>query len=105
MSENTYQRQWRLNNPDYHRNWVKANPDKKYNERMYDYQKRNRDKKQARDAVYYALKTGKLVRPSYCSACLDECVPEADHHDYSKKLDVTWLCRPCHLKVTMQRKK
>ena len=44
----------------------------------------------------YAIKTGRLVRPSQCSECLHQCKPEAHHDDYSKPLDVRWLCRSCH---------
>jgi hypothetical protein len=28
----------------------------------------------------------------------------ADHADYTKPLDVTWLCYRCHQKVTAMRK-
>jgi hypothetical protein len=45
-----------------------------------------------------ALKSGKLVRPQSCSACMKTCVPEAHHESYDqdKRLDVRWLCKQCH---------
>lgn len=48
--------------------------------------------------VAAAIKHGDLVRPPICSKCgkTDE-MTEAHHHDYSQPLDVTWLCRACHL--------
>lgn len=47
----------------------------------------------AQNAVWYALKTGKLVRGK-CEVCKSENV-QAHHADYSKPLDVRWLC-PLH---------
>lgn len=106
MSYNpVYAKKWRENNPNYHKEWIKANPHKKYNERAYRYAKNNRVKVRARNAVYYAVKVGKLIRPDTCSNCNKKGIIQADHHDYSLPLDVTWLCRPCHQVVTMKRKK
>jgi hypothetical protein len=47
-------------------------------------------RKQAHNAVAYALKTGKLTK-GVCEVCGDPNV-EAHHDDYDKKLDVRWLC-------------
>jgi len=38
---------------------------------------------------------GKL-KPIPCEACGDE-KAQKHHPDYGKPLEVTWLCRPCHL--------
>lgn len=56
-------------------------------------------------AVQYALRTGSLVRPKHCSRCgSDQGRPriEAHHSDYSRRLDVIWLCRPCHSAVHIE---
>lgn len=54
----------------------------------------------ARNAVRYALGTGTLVKPGECSVCHgSEHRIEAHHPDYSKRLEVVWLCAPCHKKV------
>lgn len=51
----------------------------------------------AQAAVYYAVKTGRLMRPSACPECRRDDVPIQGHHaDYSKKLEVVWLCKWCH---------
>jgi hypothetical protein len=51
----------------------------------------------ARSATQRAIKAGLLVRPDTCEQCLASGVAiEAAHHDYSKPLDVRWLCRRCH---------
>ena len=50
----------------------------------------------AKAAVARAIKAGELVRPAKCESCGEGCKPEAHHEDYSKPLDVIWLCKPCH---------
>lgn len=50
-----------------------------------------------RAVIYRATKNGTLERPSECENCgLQGARIEAAHHDYSKPLDVRWLCVPCH---------
>jgi hypothetical protein len=52
------------------------------------------ERKRARKQCAYAIKTGKLIRQP-CEQC-GKPKSEAHHDDYSKPLDVRWLCRPCH---------
>ena len=54
----------------------------------------NPEKKLAHRAVAYAKRCGELV-PQPCEVCGLEKV-EAHHDDYSKPLDVRWLCRTHH---------
>lgn len=51
-------------------------------------------KHSARCKVYYALTTGKIKRMA-CEVC-GSMKSEAHHDDYSKALDVNWLCRKHH---------
>ena len=48
------------------------------------------------NAVRRALRTGKLIRPASCSACPLTAHVAAHHDDYTKPLEVTWLCPICH---------
>lgn len=50
----------------------------------------------AHDAVSRALRSGKLERPENCSHCSVKCKPHGHHEDYTKPLDVVWLCVECH---------
>ena len=43
--------------------------------------------------VRHAIERGELT-PQPCENCGEKA--EAHHDDYSKPLDVRWLCRPCH---------
>lgn len=43
-----------------------------------------------------AVKKGKVIRAKFCSRCDAFGRIEAHHPDYSKPLEVVWLCRRCH---------
>lgn len=67
-------------------------------ERPYLYQSKA-TKRRAYSEYGRALKEGRLVRPDACSRCGgdgDGKAIEGHHHDYTKPLDVEWLCRSCH---------
>lgn len=53
------------------------------------------EKSAAHSKVAHALKRGVLSKRP-CEKCGDP-RSEAHHDDYSKPLDVRWLCRPCHM--------
>ena len=57
---------------------------------------RNPVKRKAEHSAGNAIRDGKLKRPSCCSACGVNCIPHAHHEDYTKPLDVIWLCTRCH---------
>ena len=52
-------------------------------------------KDKARRALRYAVKTGKIKRGP-CRYCGD-LKTQGHHSDYSKPLDVEWVCQKCHL--------
>ena len=58
---------------------------------------KNLEKKQASNKVNNAIKKGDLTKPLACSDCGISGVRIHGHHDdYSKPLEVRWLCSPCH---------
>ncbi len=59
--------------------------------------KRSPEKQRAHDAVHNAIKRGELIRGS-CEVCGAESA-QAHHEDYSKQLDVRWLCFRHHREV------
>jgi hypothetical protein len=78
-------RKWHASNPgkstEYQRRWLAKNPEKAI----------------AHRAMNAAIKRGVLTR----SACVDCGATErvhGHHQDYSKPLDVIWLCQPCHMR-------
>lgn len=61
-----------------------------------------RRKIEARWMVYYAVKYGTLKKPAACSSCGRGSSGhglQAHHTDYSKPLEVRWLCTACHGKT------
>lgn len=53
------------------------------------------DRNRARQAVRDAVQSGRLMRGP-CADCKKSGSTFAHHEDYSKPLDVVWLCRSCH---------
>jgi len=54
------------------------------------------EKVKARIALRLAVERGEIFKPDYCSECFKNCKPHGHHEDYSKSLDVIWLCSKCH---------
>jgi hypothetical protein len=52
-------------------------------------------KSNARSYLHSYIKRNK-VQKSFCFKC-DAPIAEAHHNDYSKPLEIVWLCRKCHL--------
>lgn len=47
-----------------------------------------------------AVRNGNMVRPRMCSECKTKNSPISGHHpDYTKPLQVVWLCHKCHKKI------
>jgi hypothetical protein len=81
----------------YWRSYYK-NHSKQLIKKVLDCRKREPEKTIARSKVYYAIKTGKLIKPTKCSDCNEEKFLQGHHEDYSKPLNLIWLCTTCHHK-------
>ena len=67
---------------------------KRVNKHLRKYRRANPEKNRARNVVAYYFRTGK-IKKSPCRNCGDPKV-EAHHADYSKPLEVIWLCHFHH---------
>lgn len=63
----------------------------------------NPEKEKARRMLSYYIKHGYMERPTICSKCGENKFIEAHHEDYSKPLDVIWLCKGCHVKLHKEK--
>lgn len=69
------------------------------NSAVYRSIKKHPEKQKARELFNYAVRSKKILKPNICEQCLQEKTLEGHHIDYTKPLDVVWLCRPCHSKL------
>lgn len=80
----------------YKRKWAKTNPVKNSNSKK-DWCEQNPTKRYCHNAVNNALRDGKLEKPLSCECCqIFTDALHAHHCDYTKPLDVMWLCSKCH---------
>lgn len=94
-------REYRENNREKvreQRRRYKRNNKEYIKQKTYEYIARYPEKKNAVQAVNNAIMYGKMTKPKICSKCLLEGHIEGHHTDYSKPLEVIWLCRECHNK-------
>lgn len=92
------------------REWMISHPEevKKYQKDYYNrhterakessskWIEKNKEKRAAHMEVLYALRRGIMSRQP-CEVCGAE-KAEAHHDDYSKPLEVRWLCHKCHIR-------
>lgn len=95
-------KEYRINNPEkaslLSLKWAQKNREKKraYTEK---WRKSNLPQKAANAYLLRYIKKGVMTRSKICSDCLKECKTEAHHQDYTKPLEIIWLCRRCHMKL------
>ena len=56
------------------------------------------DRHRARVLLHNAVARGKVMKPEACEDCRERAKLDGHHEDYTKPLEVIWLCRPCHAK-------
>jgi hypothetical protein len=58
--------------------------------------RRHTPKEKARKKLRNAIQKGRITKPTRCERCATAAVLHGHHHNYSKPLDVVWLCVRCH---------
>lgn len=67
------------------------------------YAQQRADAVAAHMAVRAALRTGDLVKPLACQRCGQAGRLHSHHNDYSKPLEVAWVCPLCHKAIHKER--
>lgn len=57
------------------------------------------DKIRAYRVLELAIHKGEIIKPEYCEVCGDDGLIVGHHEDYSKPLNVKWLCLNCHNEI------
>ena len=70
----------------------------------YKWRKRNPGKHRTHMLFSAAVLRGELVAPDRCETCLREMSLQGHHDDYSKPMEVRWLCAICHTNHHIQEK-
>ena len=65
----------------------------------------HRKERNAHLRLHRAIECGAVVRPPVCSGCGKRRMVDGHHSDYSKPLEVTWLCKECHGKTWRKERK
>ena len=71
----------------------------KRNEDVYRSQRKYPEKRAARTFLNSYIKMGKVMKPNSCEICLQKAKVEGHHEDYSKPLEVKWVCKKCHTDI------
>lgn len=58
---------------------------------------RNLEKRAAHIILGNRIRKGEVVKPDVCSCCGKGGIIHGHHSDYSRPLDVEWLCPACHV--------
>jgi hypothetical protein len=95
------QRRFRANNPTYYDKYAYKNLSEEAKalkkKRVKLYKLKNKEKEFAHNAVEVAVNNGSLIKTP-CVKCGDV-KSEGHHEDYSKPLEVIWLCKKHHLEI------
>lgn len=83
-----YMRRARVKDPEKFRERERLSAEKK--------RQNSPQKVAARNAVNAAVKRGELLKPTDCEMCGQQRKVAGHHDDYSKPLQVRWLCAACH---------
>ncbi len=81
------------------RKWNEWYANNREHRKAYQNERRDLEREKAHHAVYIEIRAGRLIKPERCSECGESEKVDAHHEDYSKPLEVSWLCRKCHSRL------
>lgn len=87
----------RIKHAEYMRAYRKTDKYRGYhNGEVKRWNKINSLKRKAHLTIGNGITAGKIVKPDACVDCGANGIIHGHHPDYSKPLEVEWLCEPCH---------
>lgn len=99
LKNNERQKKWSKINRELrrkiYRKYLYANRDKA-NKWQLEWRKNHKIEARAHRMIRDHVRRGNIIRPNECEICKLECKPDGHHTDYSKPLEVMWLCKTCH---------
>ncbi len=81
-----------------HMGRARAKDIEKFKERERNNPPASPEKVCARSVLNMAIKSGKIIKPQYCTVCGTGRRINGHHPNYDKPLEVEWLCPLCHAK-------
>lgn len=103
LSNKEYHKIWYKKNKDkirlYYREWYKKNGRSRnidYAEAIREWRNNHPEIVKAHNILNYALKKGEIIKSDTCNNCNIKTRLSAHHSDYTKPLEVIWLCSSCH---------
>ncbi len=123
-----------MNATEYHRKWVRANPEKvklycvhrkekqavyykkwyakngrtrneNYVEQTLEYQAKYPNRIKTQHLLQYAIKKGEYIRPDICPRCGNKAKIQAHHINYRSYKNFVWLCASCHKKEHLNKRR
>lgn len=91
---NEYSRKYKAEHKTYSKKYRKENLEK-YANYAKDYRKKHPETVTAHNAVRVGIERGE-IKTHPCEKCGED-IAEAHHDDYTKPLEIRWLCKTCHM--------
>lgn len=67
--------------------------------RQRDYRRKDKIRAKAHRDLSRAVMEKKIIKPEHCQLCGKNKPLDGHHNDYTKPLQIVWVCRLCHRKI------